>query len=305
MQCLQRFYFRSNARGVAILFNKNLNYNIHKQILDNQGNYIILDISIHNQHFSLINIYGPNTDNPNFFQEIFQKVDDIGNTDFIICGDFNLILDPNKDCSNYKYVNNPKARDRVLKFIDEKNAIDMFRENNPELKRYTWRKRNPLKQARLDFFLTSENIIQFVKQCKIESSYRSDHSAVSLLLSFTNIEHGKSYRKHNNSLLTDMAYLNTMDKKIIEIKQQYALPVYNMDEIQNIPDNEIQFTINDQLFLEILLMERRGQSISYACFKNKQRNTREKELICEIADLENNITNENIEKIDTLKMELI
>ena len=143
--------FRSNARGVAILFNKNLNYNIHNQISDNLGNYIILDISIHNQHFSLINIYGPNTDNPKFFQEIFQNVDDIGNTDFIICGDFNLILDPNKDCSNYKHVNNPKARDRVLKFIDDKNAIDMFRETNPELKRYTWRKRNPLKQARLDF----------------------------------------------------------------------------------------------------------------------------------------------------------
>ena len=187
----------------------------------------------------------------------------------------------------------------------KKNAKKMFRENNPELKRYTWRKRNPLKQARLDFFLTSENIIQFVKQCKIESSYRSDHSAVSLHLSFTNIEHGKSYWKHNNSLLTDMAYLNTMNKKIIEIKQQYALPVYNIDEIQNIPDNEIQFTINDQLFLEVLLMELRGQSISYACFKNKQRNTKEKELICEIADLENNINNENIEKIDTLKMELL
>ena len=59
--------FRSNARGVAILFNKNLNHNIHNQISDNQGNCIILDISIHNQRFSLINIYGPNTDNPQFF----------------------------------------------------------------------------------------------------------------------------------------------------------------------------------------------------------------------------------------------
>ena len=45
------------------------------------------------------------------------------------------------------------------------------------------------------------------------------------------------------------------------------------------------FTINDLLFLEILLMELRGQSISNACFKNKQKNTREKELMCEIADL--------------------
>ena len=70
--------FRSNAGGVAILLNKNLNYNIHNQISDNQGNYIILDISINNQHLSVINIYGPNTDNPKFFQEIFQEVDDKG-----------------------------------------------------------------------------------------------------------------------------------------------------------------------------------------------------------------------------------
>ena len=58
-----------------------------------------------------------------------------------------------------------------------------------------------------------------------------------------------------------------MNKKILDVKEQYALPVYNIDEIDNIPNTEIQFNINDQLFLDILLMELRGQSISYASFK--------------------------------------
>ena len=58
-----------------------------------------------------------------------------------------------------------------------------------------------------------------------------------------------------------------MNKKNLDVKEQYALPVYNIDKIDNIPNTEIQFNINDQLFLDILLMELRGQSISYASFK--------------------------------------
>lgn len=33
------------------------------------------------------------------------------------------------------------------------DLIVIFRENNPTLRRYTWRKGNPVKQGRLDFFL--------------------------------------------------------------------------------------------------------------------------------------------------------
>lgn len=296
--------YKSNARGVAILFNKNVEYKVHKQVSDNQGNFILLDLTIHNQRFSLVNIYGPNPDTPGFFLEVFKKIEEIGNKEYIICGDFNLILDPEKDCSNYKHLNNCKARAKVLDFINKNNLIDPFRENNPELRRYTWRKRNPLKQARLDYFLTSETIMQFVQQSKIESSYRSDHSIVTLLLNLTGIEHGKSYWKHNNSLLTDEEYLQTMNNKIKEVKKQYMIPVYNVNEIENIPDSEIQFVINDQLFLDVLLMELRGKSISYACYKNKTKNNRESELIKDIKEIEEQVTESNLERLEVLNSEL-
>lgn len=150
-ECLFNNY-RSNARGVAILFGKNMEYKVHKKITDNEGNFLVVDITAQSKRFTLINIYGPNTDSPSFYQKIFCHIEEIGNSEYIICGDFNLVLDPYMDSSNYKNINNPKARDTLLEYMEINNVIDPFRELHPQLKRYTWRKRSPLKQSRLDFF---------------------------------------------------------------------------------------------------------------------------------------------------------
>lgn len=296
--------YKSNARGVAILFGKDLDYKVNRKIIDENGNYIIIDITVTGKRFTLVNLYGPNVDDPKFFQNIFDYIEEIGNSDVIICGDYNCVLDPDLDYYNYKSVNNAKARDKILEFISTKYLLDPFREMNPEQKKFTWRKKNPCKQARLDFFLMSEELMQFSKKCSIEPSYRSDHSIITLELNLTHFTQGKSYWKHNNSLLSDPDYLVRINKKIMDIKKQYALPVYNIEEIDLIPNEDIQFTIDDQLFLDTLLMEVRGESLSYSSYKNKQRNKREKELIKTINDLENCADESNMEQIEILKTEL-
>ena len=90
-------------------------------------------------------------------------------------------------------------------------------------------------------------------------------------LNFTNFQHGKSYWKHNDSLLSDIEYLKQINEKITELKRQYAAPVYNLDNIDNIPIDKLQLTITDQLFLDVLLMEIRGKSISCACIRRKRK----------------------------------
>ena len=82
------------------------------------------------------------------------------------------------------------------------------------------------------------------------------------------------------------------------------LPVYDINQAETIPDEEIQYTINDQLFLIVLLMELRGQLISYASYKNKQKYNREKELINNIGEIEGCINTNNIEQLETMKTEL-
>merc|ERR1712074_9970 len=124
--------------------------------------------------------------------------------------------------------------------------------------------------ARIDYFLLSESLHASVDKCTIEPSYRSDHSIIILNIAFNSFIPGHPLWKHNNSLLTDIEYLNIINNKIHEIKCQYALPIYNLENLNLIPDSELQFTIDDQLFLEVLLMEIRGKSISYSCFKKKK-----------------------------------
>ena len=151
-----------------------------------------------------------------FFRDLFSTIQSLENYSYIICGDFNLVLDPDIDYFNYKHVNNIKAMDSILKIIDENNLFDAYRELHPSTKRFTWRRKNPLKQARLDFFLLTENLISIVKQTQIETGYRSDHYFITLVLAMDNFKHGKSLWKHNNSLLREygISSNNTVKKNL-------------------------------------------------------------------------------------------
>ena len=64
----------------------------------------MIDVTAQQQRFTLINIYGPNSDSPRFFKKIIQQLEEIGNSDYIICGDFNLVLDQYFCCLNYKNI---------------------------------------------------------------------------------------------------------------------------------------------------------------------------------------------------------
>ena len=47
---------------------------------------VLHDLNIYNQRLTLTNLYGPNTDDPTFFKKISNIIEDIGNTDIILCG---------------------------------------------------------------------------------------------------------------------------------------------------------------------------------------------------------------------------
>ena len=104
---------------------------------------------------NILSLYGPNTNSPNFFLKV-KEILLAEKADYhILCEDFNLVLDPKIDAYNYRRVKNPKARKYVLDMKTDLNLSDIYRDTYPNMKRYTWQKSNPLKQARLDYFLVS------------------------------------------------------------------------------------------------------------------------------------------------------
>ena len=100
-----------------ILINNNLACDTGQILTDPDGNFIIMELTTLTKKITLVSIYGPNEDKPNFYKNLKQKIHDFGNENVIICGDLNLVLNPDVDTENYLHINNPRARTEVLKFI--------------------------------------------------------------------------------------------------------------------------------------------------------------------------------------------
>ena len=129
--------FNSRSRGVAILFNNNFEFKINNIYVDHSGNIIIADIQLSNRSITLVNIYGPNRDTPEFYSNIGEKLINFANNNVIIVGDWNLLLNPEIDCLNYKNINNPNARLQVLRLMNDFNLFDVWREENEDERIYT------------------------------------------------------------------------------------------------------------------------------------------------------------------------
>ena len=132
----------SSARGgVAILFNNNFSFEILRVYSHTNGRFTICDIKTEDKCITLANLYAPNNDKPRFFQDFFVHLDDFQCDHLIIGGDFNLVLDLNKDKKGGRYKTHTNSVKTLEKFIDELNLIDVWRVLNPDILRYTWRQK--------------------------------------------------------------------------------------------------------------------------------------------------------------------
>ena len=102
----------SNSRGVAILFRNTFQYHIEKEIKDSDGNFIILSFRIKDILWTLVAVYGPNNDEPQFFTNLQRKIESLGNSSVIIGGDWNVPPDCSMDTLNYMHKNNKKHKNK-------------------------------------------------------------------------------------------------------------------------------------------------------------------------------------------------
>ena len=112
-----------------------------------------------------------------------------------------------------------------------------------------------------------------IDKCNIKPGYRSDHSFIELIITLCKFERGRGLWKLNCSLLKDKEYLININNVIDREKLRYAVPIYNQDNITNLHDSCIEFTISDSDFLEILLLQIRGETVRYASALKKKDNS--------------------------------
>ena len=300
----------TNSRGVAILLNNTFEYKIIQSKKDPNGRYIILEIDIINLgKFFLINLYGPNKDDPSWFAELFKAVKKISNDNEIWVGDWNVSLSE-LDNHNYTKQRNLKANKTINDFIKNHQMADIWRIQNPLRKRFTWRTDRPCKCSRLDYFLISDDLLALNPSSVIHNAYRSDHNIVELSILKSAQKRGKGLWKMNNALLENREFIQMIKKEIELVKATYALPTYSENFVKHDNGELLEIMISDTLFLETLLCQLRGQIIKFS--KNLKREEKKEEniLSTEIKNLQesidsgkNNITNLNSLRDLSLKLE--
>ena len=238
--------YGSSSRGVAILLQNTFTYCLHQCFSDPEGRYLFLDITIHSCRLTMGVVYGPNVDDPAFFENIYTILDSIGNRSLLLGGDWNVVQDYDLDTLNYRQKNNMQAHNKLINIMDDLDLVDIWRENNPDSHTYTWH--GPYKKmSRLDYFLVSTDIGQICNTSKIKPGYRSDHSLILIGIQFTNINRGKGTWKFNNSLLLDEEY-----KRAVKLCINDMINVHKISILDQIDPMSVRFSTTDQLFLEVL-----------------------------------------------------
>ena len=257
----------------------------------------------------IVNIYGCNEDNPDWFSRLFNIIDRQLTEYLIITGDWNTTLSE-KDTYNYQHQRNLKSREAINSYIKKNNYIDIWREQNNDQRRFTWGTKKPFKRSRLDYFIISEDILTFTPKAEIKMSYRSDHNTISLKLNINTNPRGKGSWKLNNNLLTNIDYITLVKETINLAKYTYALPIYSPEFINKDNGENLEITINNDLFLNTLLCQIRGETIKFSKKIARERNQQEIDLNKLVISLETEIdknkviNNDKITELEECKIRL-
>ena len=119
----------------------------------------MLNLLLNNSLVVLVNYYALNQEAEQLkvldrLTHIFDQLDIEEDTTFIWGGEFNMIfyIDPDADGGSPKlYI---KSVSKLLSVMSQIYLCDIYRANNPDSRRFTWQKKSPFKQRRLDFFFS-------------------------------------------------------------------------------------------------------------------------------------------------------
>ena len=261
--------------GVSILFNNNFAFQIIKTFTDPSGRFLICDVKTNNICVTIANLYAPNDDDKLFFSNFFDHLSDFQCDDIVIGGDFNLVLDVEKDKKGGLAKTHKQSAKIVQNAVAELDLVDIWRAFNPDVRKYSWRRKTPEIHCRLDFFLVNQSVATITKSADIVPGYKTDHSMITLYISLHSNQRGKGFWKLNTSLLSDNEYVKKIKATICQTKTCY----------ENDP------TVSPALLWEMIKLKVRESSLSYSAMKKKTVCKKQDELEKEIANLEIELSN--------------
>lgn len=74
----------------------------------------------------------------------------------------------------------------LFEFINSNHLVDVWRDQNPGVRQFTWIKPNESIKSRIDLWLTTPEVIRYTSHVSISSAPLTDHCVISLKLNPAN-----------------------------------------------------------------------------------------------------------------------
>lgn len=211
----------NNRAGVAILVDNKWKDKVSEIHKDNSGRTLILEVDIGDIVIKLICIYAPTKakDRIEYFSYLSNY---LTSENAIIGGDFNTTFSHIDRCNTIH--NFDSAYDKLSTLISDFDLYDIWRHRNQESKVYSWKRviQGELKMSRIDFYLVSKNLGNFIKNVFYKHTTLSDHDFIYMKIDFSRIEKGPGVWIFNNTFLKDDNFINEI-KSLIELEMKDML----------------------------------------------------------------------------------
>ena len=148
---------------------------------DKEGHYIMIKGSIQEEYITIINIYAPNIESPQYVTPTLKSIKGEINNNTITVGDFNTPLTP-MDRSTKQKIN--KETQTLNDTIDQSDLIDIYKTFHPKTMNFTFFSSAHRTFSRIDHILDHKSSLGKFKKIEIIPSIFSDHNALRLDLNY-------------------------------------------------------------------------------------------------------------------------
>ena len=162
---------------VALLLSDKRDFKIKTVTREKEGHYIMIKGSIQEEDTTMVNIYAPNIEAPQYVRQMLAAIKGEINSNTILVGDFNTPLSPMDRSSKMKISKETQALNDTLHKMD---LMDIHRTIHPITTEYTFISIAHGTFSRLDYILRHKSSLGKFKKIEIISSIFPDHNAVRL-----------------------------------------------------------------------------------------------------------------------------
>ena len=163
-----------SKRGVCILIKNNINMTIGEEFRDVNENILLIKATCGDNTFIIGSVYGPNTDDKKFFDDLRAGLRRLGDLPIILGGDWNATpscdaADSNLDVLNMATIPSVNRSTWLNEIITGHGLTDIYRYLNPDTRDYTYQPHGLVRRNRscIDFFLISQVLVDSVKSTSI------------------------------------------------------------------------------------------------------------------------------------------